>query len=558
MPRYTSPQITEEPVSLPNVSAEAFGAQDAAALTQLGQGLQRVSNVAAANLLDAKQRENKVAARGKLVEARTDLREFLNSDIYTRQGEALNTSYIDSLKKADELRKTHSKALINQTQKDLFLASYDHYSTQALDRVSSFQRVKMIEAEGETLRANINQNIEDSVEGRYNSIQIANNELDVIRDTASIHAGKDKQIIKHHVRQAVHTQHLAVLNALTNDSPTVGLEYFNNNAEKFLPSTRTGLKADLEKKSGSEIAYELAKDLVNSGATPEEIQTAIDAANLTPEVRKAAQQNADTRIARQIRNNKIAYDQEFERSAQAVRESLDENDISYKLKHADQEKLRTFIRKEAKLNLNNSAQRYEKYQELLKLAQGSDIDRKKFVNTSLAEEALLNVGQEYYDKLVSLQNTVRRELRGEAKAQADLVKSRTFNSYMKDMLEFFGYKDDFEASARIEQWFEEQLNSYPEDERDKFSTWNELKDALSLEVEVGDWFDPTLAKAIAQDRIVLGADQIPTGELPEGVPVGSRWFAKTIQGKLYIGYYDPMTRKLYTPANEVIFIGGQE
>lgn len=558
MPRYTGPQIIKEPVSLPNISAEAFGAQDAAALTQLGQGLQRVSNVAAANLLDAKQRENKVAARGKLVEARTDLREFLNSDIYTRQGEALNTSYIDSLKKADELRKTHSKALINQIQKDLFLASYDHYSTQALDRVSSFQRVKMIEAEGETLRANINQNIEDSVEGRYNSTQIANNELDVIRDTASIHAGKDKQIIEHHVRQAVHTQHLAVLNALTNDSPTVGLEYFNNNAEKFLPSTRTGLKADLEKKSGSEIAYELAKDLVNSGATPEEIQTAIDAADLTPEVRKAAQQNADTRIARQIRNNKIAYDQEFERSAQTIRESLDENDISHKLKHDDQEKQRTFIRKEAKLQLNNSAQRYEKYQELLKLAQGSDADRKKFIDMGLAEEALLNVGQEYYDKLVSLQNTVRRELRGEAKAQADLVKSRTFNSYMKDMLDFFGYKDDFEASARIEQWFEEQLNSYPEDERNKFSTWNELKDALSLEVEVGDWFDPTLAKAIAQDRIVLGADQIPTGELPKGIPVGSRWFAKTIQGKLYVGYYDPTTRILRTPADQEIFIGGQE
>jgi len=524
VPTYNPGSVRES--GLPGVrysggaNENTFGSTTGRMIQAVGKAGEKLGMAMYQKLLSEQKKSDltndKSVVRDRYRQASSEIRTYLNEDVYRRKGENATKVYGEVEQKINEIRKKYLKDLTEERQKDLFTASFDSLSEGHLNRAMSFQEKSRKAYEKMTMNAENQDAIENAIAARLDPNEIQTSEQTIIANTRYANKGMGDKITNKAVEDAVHNLHASVLSAVTKDSPEAGMGYLKSNWDKFNPKLREEMKKDLQDQAKNEWvrgkAVELSALPIDKAlAEVDKIKDADDAAKVRRMVKDRYKEQEDVK--------KIKHKERLEKEVDAVFTDPVKYEVPLELPAKDQEHLynlrqRMLKDEKARRGVGGATKTDPKtYYELM------NMEPDKFKQLNLLEYSdRLSIGD--FKSLTKMQ-----------KKDEDFKNAQTLTTFVNQFVKN-ETEDDFEKAAFVREMFENELNKYPRDQRDKIETWNKVKDQMLMEVDVkGSIFDTSYWDAKYDKSEIEAPD-----EIPEGIPNGAKWVDKMIDGQIYRGF----------------------
>jgi len=158
----------------------------------------------------------------------------------------------------------------------------------------------------------------------------------------------------------------------------------------------------------------------------------------------------------------------------------------------------------------------------------------EFQKTDMTSPEIVNgLSEADYKQVVRLQRKGREEftnVQGRVAYVNSLVKEEEL--------------EDFDKASFFRASFENELNKYPPEQRNRIETWNKVRDQLLLEVNVEEnwFFDEKYWEARYQGKTIAAPSEKPTQ-----VPKDSKWVDKMVNNQPVRGWQ-------YTNAQGITFL----
>lgn len=301
-PEYIPGQV--RPTGVPGVRfragarPSAFGGAEAEQIGRLGVALEQVAATASELDRASQNKKDKALARSIYNRANAEMNHWLTSDLYNREGEDAVDSYIIASTKFEEMRKSYVVRLKNESQRELFNASFDTLKVGHLNRVIGFQEQQRDKLEKVTIEAENLQSIETAVANRTDPNAILEAESTIVANTQFLSRAFPKVVRDIAVDDATNLLYTNVMEALTSDSPGAALAFFEANIDKFKEATKIGIRDNLSKLAEAEVVRDTAVAISDSGLSLENQLAEVDKiedARIAKQVRRVVKERANER-----------------------------------------------------------------------------------------------------------------------------------------------------------------------------------------------------------------------------------------------------------------------
>ena len=255
MPKVESTKfgrVSLRPINPPkqqaNATAGSFGGGQARDLQNLGSAIGNLANEVQKQAIISEDRKSKAIVRDTLNEARREARVFM-ADVYRLKGKDAVDAHALTATKMEELRRKYAKGLQNPRYRELFDSSFNSVLNTYEEKAFSIQEQERLNYEKETRDAENFDAIETAIINSNDPRVIKDSEFTIKANTRANYKGLGQTVIAQKEQEAIHTLHKSVLDSISSQDPTAGLEYFKTNMEKFNPASRAVLEKALKEQS---------------------------------------------------------------------------------------------------------------------------------------------------------------------------------------------------------------------------------------------------------------------------------------------------------------------
>jgi len=537
--RYGERKVGTDPMRVPtNITNKTFGGADAAALQQLGQGVQYVSDIAADHIVRYKDRADKVLVHDALVEYEEAKQEIMNTATALKGVDGINMAGRIQ-KDLDALKNKATESLSSQNMKNMFRASADPSHLQSMKHIFRVEQRNIIVHEQITNEA--------EKEIAIDKAKIAPGDKEVFKESLFVtttntrnqteHLGKKLSDAMIAVAKANLYTHVIKHQMLTD--PKGALAFFEANLGKF-GSAESGLKNKLDDLVLKDTALQQAKELAL--LTPEKQLKGLNAITDADEWTATNAYLGKMNTAR----DKIEQTKQNELYQSALKFMLDNDTLDGFGRRSelttDEERAvgQTWLSPSGQIwNVDTAL-----YAELMELAV-TDIDAIK--NLKLTKEQIARMGPMLSLRILNIIAAANK------KKDTELKRLLTPTKVMSGLIGSHKLDKDDKKDEKIAFMltFDEERSNMPNENQNDPNLLFTMGENILEEYHIKGGGKMARYLAIAAGEQMLNpVDATP----PREVPNQAIWLSTTRDGIFYEGWWTPETNKLYSEVGGLIQI----
>lgn len=544
VPVYSSPAVQQD--AIPGVrfssgaNANTFGAQGARNIAQIGQAAATIGEGLLAKEQADAELERKSIARDSATQAKEEISQYLETNIYNRSGKDTLTAYDDARAGIKKIREKYTQDLTDDKTRFLFDATVDPHEITHLETTGAFQRKGSEDYHKATINAENQADLDSAVLNHNNPNAIAEAETTIRANTAFTYSMEDKAVQDKRVALAVNDLHSRIVEKKEQESPQAALAYMNANWDKFDEMSRQKMKDAISAKADLQTVN---SEAMRIASLPPQLQAAEIDKIKNPEIQKKTRSEVKDVLSFKEATKTLAEKQWFEPQFDALVKNPTAYQVPMNAPADMQEKLiglkKKFMADELAAKGAGTAQatNWVYYNKIMKLPEN---EMMKFDVTS--PEARANLHSTEIKQIINLQ-------RG---GKTERVQAQSFNSFVNGFIKNAKAEADFEKSSYIRGLIETEVNKYPEDQRKKSETWNKVAKDLTVTMDVPWAFDQPLYEVKRKGLKTEGP-----AERPATVPDKATWVDKDVGGVTLRGWLEITAsgrRKLHRPDGTMAWV----